>query len=204
MLLFFNALNSRQRKIIIEIIDIYYTIIIGLLWIISTLWDIFQFHCYWSDYILEIISVFFITLILLYFLKPKILPKEIICYFGLITTTLGRGIIMLTLSLLFIGDKHIFHKLCSIFLFIGGILLTFLEIIPYIFPRFRKNFDSSICMIDNTGIKNIPFSYQHQHQKDNQSGVLNMKQNEHKLDSNITNNEENKIDNINTNIINTQ
>ena len=39
---------------------------------------------------------------------------------GIINNTLGRGIIMLVVSLLFLEDKLLFHKLTAIFLFIGG------------------------------------------------------------------------------------
>ena len=36
---------------------------------------------------------------------------------------------MIIFSLLFLGDKHLFHKLASIFLFIGGTAITFLDLI---------------------------------------------------------------------------
>ena len=127
MLLFLNEGLVRKIREIKEKIDKYYTIIIGCLWIISTLWDIIRFQCFWSDYMLELYSCFFIVFMALHILFPAKIPKIINDYFGIISTTFGRGIIMLVFSLLFLGDKHLFHKLCSIFLFIGGLVLSVLE-----------------------------------------------------------------------------
>ena len=62
-------------------------------------------------------------------LFPSKVPKLINDQFGIVNNTLGRGIIMLVFSLLFLGDKHLFHKLTAIFLFIGGVLLVILELI---------------------------------------------------------------------------
>ena len=51
---------------------------------------------------------------------------------------------MLFFSLLFLGDKHIFHKLCAIFLFIGGLVITILDLIaPSIDSDSRKFYPSS-------------------------------------------------------------
>ena len=61
-------------------------------------------------------------------LFPAKMQKLITDQFGIITTTLGRGIIMLIFSLLFLGFEHLFHKLVAIFLFIGGFIITFLEL----------------------------------------------------------------------------
>ena len=127
MLPFLNEGLVRKIKEIKEKIDKYYTIIIGCLWIMSTLWDIIRFQCFWSDYMLELYSCFFIVFMALHILFPAKIPKIINDYFGIISTTFGRGIIMLVFSLLFLGDKHLFHKLCSIFLFIGGLVLSVLE-----------------------------------------------------------------------------
>ena len=76
---------------------------------------------------LELYSCFFIVFMVLYLLFPAKVPKLITDQFGVITTTFGRGIIMLVFSLLFLGDKHLFHKLAAIFLFIGGFIITVLD-----------------------------------------------------------------------------
>ena len=78
---------------------------------------------------LELYSCFFIVFMVLHLIIPAKIPKIITDNFGLIKITLGRAIIMLFFSLLFLGDKHIFHKLCSIFLFLGGLIILILELI---------------------------------------------------------------------------
>ena len=129
MLPFLNEGLVKKVGDIKEKIDKFYTIGIGCLWTLSTLWDIICFHCYWSDYMLELYSCFFIVFMVLHLIIPAKVPKIILDYFGLIKITLGRAIVMLVFSLLFLGDKHIFHKLCSIFLFIGGFALLIMELI---------------------------------------------------------------------------
>ena len=129
MLPFLNEGIVKDVGDIKEKIDKFYTIGIGCLWTLSTLWDIICFHCYWSDYMLELYSCFFIVFMVLHLIIPAKVPKIILDYFGLIKITLGRAIVMLVFSLLFLGDKHIFHKLCSIFLFIGGFALLIMELI---------------------------------------------------------------------------
>ena len=129
MLPFFNQGTVATIKDIKEKIDKYYTIVIGCVWTLATLWDIIRFQCYWSDYMLELYSCFFIVFMVLQILIPAKVPKLITEQFGVITTTIGRGVIMIIFSLLFLGDKHLFHKLASIFLFIGGVILTVLDLI---------------------------------------------------------------------------
>jgi hypothetical protein len=142
MLSFLNQGTIATIKNIKEKLDKFYTIIIGCLWTLSTLWDIITFHCYWSDYMLELYSCFFIVFMVLYLLFPAKVPKIITDQFGIITITLGRGIIMLVFSILFLGDKHLFHKLCAIFLFIGGFLITVLELIAPSDSNERKFYPS--------------------------------------------------------------
>ena len=144
MLPFLNEGTKRKIADVKEKIDRFYSIGIGCLWTLSTLWDIIRFHCFWSDYMLELYSCFFIIFMVLYLLFPAKVPKRITELFGVITTTLGRGIIMLVFSLLFLGDKHIFHKLSAIFLFIGGFVITILELIaPSLDEESRKFYPSS-------------------------------------------------------------
>ena len=142
MLPFLNQGTIATIKNIKEKLDKYYTIVIGCLWTLSTLWDIITFHCYWSDYMLELYSCFFIVFMVLHLLFPAKVPKVITDQFGIITITLGRGIIMLVFSILFLGDKHLFHKLCAIFLFIGGFLITILDLIAPSQSDERKFFPS--------------------------------------------------------------
>ena len=123
MLKFINPGAIRKIQDFSDTIDKYCTVILGCLWTIATLWDIVTFQCFWSDYMLELYSCFFIIFMVLYVLFPDKVPKLIKEQFGIITTIFGRGIIMIIFSLIFLVDKHILHKLSSIFLFIGGVCL---------------------------------------------------------------------------------
>ena len=125
---FINESTAKKINPIKEKFDKYFTIIISGLIVLSTLWDIICFHCYWSDYILELYSCFFLVFMGLYFIMPAKIPKIITNYLGIIKTTLGRSIIMIFFSLLFLVDAHLFHKIISILLFIGGVLLLIMEL----------------------------------------------------------------------------
>ena len=129
MLPFLNEGAVSKIKDLKEKLDKYYTIVVGCIWTLATLWDIIRFHCYWSDYMLELYSCFFIVFMVLYLLFPAKVPKLITDQFGVIKTTFGRGIIMIVFSLLFLGEKHVFHKLAAILLFIGGFTITVLDFI---------------------------------------------------------------------------
>ena len=138
-----------------EAIDKYCTVILGCLWTISTLWDIVTFQCYWSDYMLELYSCFFIIFMVLQVLFPEKVPKLIKNYFGIITTVFGRGIIMIIFSLIFLVDKHLLHKLASILLFLGGISLLCLS---FIVPQNGKYFsnENNISQEKNSTGEDVP------------------------------------------------
>ena len=138
-----------------EAVDKYCTVILGCLWTISTLWDIVTFQCYWSDYMLELYSCFFIIFMVLQVLFPEKVPKLIKNYFGIITTVFGRGIIMIIFSLIFLVDKHLLHKLASILLFLGGISLLCLS---FIVPQNGKYFsnENNISQEKNSTGEDVP------------------------------------------------
>ena len=149
---FINPGAIQKIKDLKETIDKYCTVILGCLWTISTLWDIVTFQCFWSDYMLELYSCFFIIFMVLYILFPLKVPNLIKNYFGIITTTFGRGIIMIFFSLIFLCDKHIFHKLCTIFLLIGGITLLILGLLA---PESKENnYNISVNNTTQVGDKN--------------------------------------------------
>ena len=143
MFSFINEGTKNKINILKEKFDKYFTIIITSLWIISTLWDIIRFHCYWSDYILELYSCFFFIFMALYFIIPAKIPKIIIDKLGFIKTILGRSITMIFFSILFLGDKHLFHKLCSIFLFVGGMIVLIMELISPEKKESEKYYESN-------------------------------------------------------------
>ena len=126
---FLNEGTASKVRIIKEKYDKFFTIIISCFWVLSTLWDIICFHCFWSDIMLELYSCFFFVFMTLFFIIPAKIPKIIKDNFGLIQLTLGRSIIMIVFSLLFLGDKHLFHKICSIIVFIGGFGLLIMELL---------------------------------------------------------------------------
>ena len=138
-----------------EAVDKYCTVILGCLWTISTLWDIVTFQCFWSDYMLELYSCFFIIFMVLQVLFPEKVPKLIKNYFGIITTVFGRGIIMIIFSLIFLVDKHLLHKLASILLFLGGISLLCLS---FIVPQNDKYFsnENNISQEKNSTGEDVP------------------------------------------------
>ena len=58
MLPFLNQATITTLRNVKEKIDKYYTIVIGCIWTLATLWDIIRFQCFWSDYMLELYSCF--------------------------------------------------------------------------------------------------------------------------------------------------
>ena len=112
-----------------EKIDKYCTIGVGGLFILSTLWDIVRFHCFWSDYMLELYSSFFIVLMIMKLLIPAKIPKLLTDLFGVVESTFGRAVTDIVISLLFVAGKNFFHQFASILLLIIGILILVLEIL---------------------------------------------------------------------------
>ena len=131
------ANNLRNIK---EKVDKYFTVSVGGLWLLSTLWDIVRFHCFWSDYMLELYSSFFIILMIMQFYVPDKIPKILNDFFGIINTTFGRGIIDLLISFLFLGGKHFFHKFSSILLLIGAVVILVMEFLAPTTSEASKGF----------------------------------------------------------------
>jgi hypothetical protein len=124
-----NEGTASKVRIVKEKYDKFFTLGISCLWVLATLWDLICFHCYWSDYMLELYSCFFFVFMFLHFIFPNKIPSIITKYFGLITNVLGRSIIMVIFSLLFLGGEHLFHNLVTILLFIGGVALLVMELL---------------------------------------------------------------------------
>jgi hypothetical protein len=80
-------------------------------------------------------------------LYPLKVPRLIKDYFGIITTTFGRGIIMILFSLIFLSGEHLLHKLCTIFLLLGGICLLCLGLLS---KDEEKNHDQFYPSENNT------------------------------------------------------
>ena len=99
------------------------------LWIIATFWDIYKLQRYWFDYALELYTSFLVLLMMVYSIYPKAIPYKIYQSFKIITKIRGRGCLLLLISFLFLGDDHLFHRLCAIILLIAGILCFICEIL---------------------------------------------------------------------------
>jgi hypothetical protein len=54
---------------------------------------------------------------------------------------------MIFFSILFLGDKHLFHKLCSIFLFVGGMIVLIMELISPEKKKVKNTMNQMILMI---------------------------------------------------------
>ena len=101
----------------------------SLLWLIATFWDIYKLQRYWFDYAIEIYTSFLVFIMMLYSIYPKAIPYKIYESFKIITKIKGRGILLLLISFLFLGDNHQFHKMCAIVLLIAGLLCFLCEIL---------------------------------------------------------------------------
>ena len=114
------------------IYDIIFMLIGGSLWIFSTLWDIYKLQRYQLDYCIVFYSSFLIFCMMIYSINPKAITVIIYNTFKLITTIRGRGVLLIAISSLFLRDKHAFHKLSAVILFIGGLLYLICEILVLI------------------------------------------------------------------------
>lgn len=99
------------------------------LWLIATFWDIYKLQRYWFDYALELYSSFLVLLMIIYSIYPKAIPYKIYENFKIITKIKGRGILLLLISFLFLGDNHFFHRLCAYILLGAGILCFICDIL---------------------------------------------------------------------------
>ena len=66
---------------------------------------------------------------MIYSIYPMAIHYKIYESFKIITTIKGRGILLLLISFLFLGDNHLFHRLCAFVLLIAGILCFICEIL---------------------------------------------------------------------------
>ena len=119
----------KKLRIIKNYFERFYVILVCILWIVGTCWDIYKLQRYWFDYALELYSTFLIFITLLYSLSPKAISHNIYKSFKMITKIKGRGIMFIIISLLFVRDTHDFHKFCSYVLLIAGVLCFVCELL---------------------------------------------------------------------------
>ena len=188
----------------------FYVILVCILWIVATCWDIYKLQRYWFDYALEFYITFLIFITLLYSLSPKAISYNIYKSFKMITRIKGRGIMFIIISLLFFRDKYDLHKFCSYILLIAGVLCFVCEIL---IPTTKEE----LIKIDEFYEKNtikinndvVVFNKQNEQNNIEEKGEENNnekldkneeKKVEIKLDNDITSEEQN-IKNLNNDII---
>ena len=174
----------------------------SLLWLIATFWDIYKLQRYWFDYAIEIYTSFLVFLMMLYSVYPKAIPYKIYESFKIITKIKGRGILLLLISFLFLGDNHQFHRMCAIVLLVAGLLCFICEIlipttkeelmkISEKFDKNRQNKANNAVEIKNN-FENSNNLGEKQFEYDNSNNVEKIddeiKENNNNIDSNENNN----------------
>ena len=119
----------KKLRLVKNCFERFYAILVCILWIIATCWDIYKLQRYWFDYALELYSTFIIFITLLYSLSPKAISSNIYKLFKIITKIKGRGTIFIIVSLLFVNDNHDFHRFSSFVLLIAGVLCFVCELL---------------------------------------------------------------------------
>ena len=66
---------------------------------------------------------------MIYSINQKFIPYKVNKHFKIITKIKGRGFLLISISFLFLADKHLLHKYCAILLLISGILCYICEIL---------------------------------------------------------------------------
>ena len=172
------------------------------LWLIATFWDIYKLQRYWFDYAVEIYTSLIVLLMMVYSIYPKAIPYIVYDSFKIITKVKGRGILQLLISFLFLGDNHLFHRLCAYVLLISGILCFICELlIPTTKEEILKISESYDKKRPNKINNNVQISNSFEINK-NIMDDMNKSNNEEKLDDDIKNNNKINISDINENKMN--
>ena len=119
----------KKLRIVKNYFERFYVILVCLLWIVATCWDVYKLQRYWFDYALEFYSSFLIFITLIYSICPKAIPRYIYKSFKIVTKIKGRGIIFIIISLIFLKDKHAFHRFSAFILLIAGVLCLICELL---------------------------------------------------------------------------
>ena len=197
----------KKLRIVKNCFERFYVILMCLFWIGATCWDIYKLQRYWFDYALELYSTFLIFITLLYSISPKTISYNIYKSFKMITKIKGRGILFIIISLLFIRDKHDFHKFSSFVLLIAGVLCFICELlIPTTKEELEKIAEIYEKNIDKNNNHIAIFNKERENQNNQGEGVENnniykneAKPVEIKLENDIISEEQN-IKNLNNEI----
>ncbi len=182
-------LNRRPKYDVVEkfrrfrnIYDKIYTLFTGTLWIFSTILDIYNLQRYWLDYTAEFYGCFFLFIMMVFSINPKLLPVKIYNSFSLITTIRGKATLLIIISSIFLKDNHSFNRFCAFLLLIGGIIYIICEILV---PTTREELEQIESYYNN---------------KNNNSNANNTGNNNNINNNNINNNNINNNNNIEDNI----
>ena len=113
-----------------------FTLFAGTLWIFSTILDIYNLQRYWLDYTAEFYGCFFLFIMMVFSINPKLLPVKIYNSFSLITTIRGKATLLIIISSIFLKDKHNFNQFRAFLLLIGE---SYTSYVKYLSLQHGKN-----------------------------------------------------------------
>ena len=119
----------KKLRIVKNCFERFYVILVCLLWIVATCWDIYKLQRYWFDYALELYTTFLIFITFLFSISPKAVPSYFYKSFKIISKIKGRGTLFIIVSLLFLRDNFSFHRFSAFILLIAGVLSFILELL---------------------------------------------------------------------------
>ena len=119
----------KKLRIVKNCFERFYVILVCLLWIVATCWDIYKLQRYWFDYALELYTSFLIFITFLFSISPKAVPSYFYKSFKIISKIKGRGTLFIIVSLLFLRDNFSFHRFSAFILLIAGVLSFILELL---------------------------------------------------------------------------
>ena len=119
----------KKLRIVKNCFERFYVILVCLLWIVATCWDIYKLQRYWFDYALELYTTFLIFITFLFSISPKAVPSYFYKSFKIISKIKGRGTSFIIVSLLFLRDNFSFHRFSAFILLIAGVLSFILELL---------------------------------------------------------------------------
>ena len=135
----------KKSRIVKNCFERFYVILVCLLWIVATCWDIYKLQSHWFDYALELYTSFLIFITLLFSISPNSIPTSFYRSFKIISTIKGRGCLFIIVSLLFLKDNFAFHRFSAFVLLIAGVLSFICEIL---IPTTKKEIEKIEDMDD--------------------------------------------------------
>ena len=192
----------KKSRIVKNCFERFYVILVCLLWIVATCWDIYKLQRHWFDYALELYTSFIIFITLLFSISPNAVPFSFYRSFKIISTIKGRGCLFIIVSLLFLKDNFAFHRFSAFVLLIAGVLSFICEIlipttkkeIEKIEETYGKNDDDK----NNNDINNTNNSQKNKEEKIDDNNIDKIEEKKVEIKSaNDLNSDEQNIKNFN-------